>query len=571
MPRRSNGSRRGRSVETDSAARSDVSGNVGQPIPVPQGEASEPPGMEVPAEPGEERPTGDALQGNLLDRLLYKGVLPRYAFPTDVATFYVFDQANSRRGLPTFQFTPSQGLAVALSQYAPGKEVWIANKRYRSGALYSPLKGERSRAWQQKQLYYECRNCRYARTLPLAQGHRGEKLECPACGTRDAFGEARYWVRPPGFAHPVGWDEETSPDDQPARSYATRAKLEAPAPPEDAAWATVTPRVRRHYMREKLLVTNSGPRQEGYNYCTTCGRIEPAAIPGGELGGPHRKPYPDDREPMCGGGRVARGICLGMDFYTDILLLSLRLDHPVRLAPGLLPTEIALRTLSEALADAACDVLDLEPGEVQADFRAALSDAGQHGSEAEVYLYDTLSGGAGFSRLAGERASEVFETALATLSGCDCDVSCYKCLRSFKNKFEHDRLDRHIGADLLRYLLQDIRPVVDAGREARAVAALAEDLRRQGGSALTVERGATIEVPTIGPISVPILVSGPFGQQRAICVTHPLTAATPSDVGLEELGEFTPIPLDPVHEIRVRRSLPWVTRSVLTSLGVTGG
>lgn len=571
MPRRSNGSRRGRSPEADSAASSDASGSVGQAIPVPQGETNDPPVMEVPAEPGEERPSGDALQGNLLDRLLYKGVLPRYAFPTDVATFYVFDQANSRRGLPTFQFTPSQGLAVALSQYAPGKEVWIANKRYKSGALYSPLKGERSRAWQQKQLYYECRNCRYARTLPLAQGHRGEKLECPACGTRDAFGEARYWVRPPAFAHPVGWDEETSPDDQPARSYATRAKLEAPAPPEDAAWAPVTPRVRRHYMREKLLVTNSGPRQEGYNYCTTCGRIEPAAIPGGELGGPHRKPYPDDREPMCGGGRVARGICLGMDFYTDILLLSLRLDHPVRLAPGLLPTEIALRTLSEALADATCEVLGLEPGEVQADFRAALSDAGQHGSEAEVYLYDTLSGGAGFSRLAGERAPEVFETALDTLSGCDCDVSCYKCLRSFKNKFEHDRLDRHIGADLLRYLLQDIRPVVDAGREARAVAALAEDLRRQGGSALTVERGATIEVPTIGSISVPILVSGPFGQQRAICVTHPLTAATPSDVGLEELGEFTPIPLDPVHEIRVRRSLPWVTRSVLTSLGVTGG
>ncbi len=537
---------------------------VGQPA---DRQAVEAHAVEVPAEPGEERPAGDPLQENLLDRLLYKGVLPRYAFPTDVATFYVFDPANSRQGFPTFRFTPSQGLAVALSQYAPGKEVWIANKRYTSGALYSPIKGERSRAWHQKRLYYECRNCRYARTQPLAQGHRGEKLDCPACGAREAFGEARYWVRPPGFAHPVSWDEDTSPDDQPARSYATRAKLEAPAPPENAAWTMVTGRVRRHFMRETLLVTNSGPRQEGYTYCTTCGRIEPTAAHGGELSGPHRKPFPDDRDPGCPGGRVAKGICLGMDFITDILLLSLRLDYPVRLAPGFLPTEIALRTLAEALASAACEVLGLEPGEIQADFRAALTEGGQNGYEAEIYLYDTLPGGAGFSRLAGERAGEVVERALEILSRCDCDVSCYKCLRSFKNKFEHDRLDRHIGADLLRYLLHDTRPVVTQARADHACATLAEDLRRQGGASLTVETGATIDVPTIGPVTVPILVSGPGGHRRAVCITHPLTATTPSDAGLKALGELTPIPLDPVHEIKVRRSLPWVTRGVLTALG----
>ena len=44
-------------------------------------------GLEVPAETGEEAPPDDAVQENLLDRLLYKGILPRYAFPTDVATF----------------------------------------------------------------------------------------------------------------------------------------------------------------------------------------------------------------------------------------------------------------------------------------------------------------------------------------------------------------------------------------------------------------------------------------------------------------------------------------------------
>jgi hypothetical protein len=566
MPsRRSNSGRgrvTGRSAESTGG---DTAGAVDAPTPIT---ASATP--ELQPEVGEERPGGDALQENLLDRLLYKGVLPRYAFPTDVAAFYVFDQANSRRGMPAFLFTPSQGLAVALSQYAPGKQVWIASKQYSSGAIYSPLKGDRANAWQRKRLYYECRNCRFARTQSVTEGHRGERLTCPACATPDAFGEARYWLRPPGFAHPIDWTEDTSPDDQPARSYATRAKLEAPAPIEGASWTTVSARVRWHYMRETLLVTNSGPRHEGYTYCTTCGRIEPAAVPGGVLGGAHRKPYPDDRDPLCSGGRVARGICLGMDFITDILLLSLRFASPVKLVPGLLATEIALRTMAEAVSAAACEVLGLEPGEVQGDFRAALTTDGQHGFEAEVYIYDTLAGGAGFARIAGERSLEVLQAALVKLDDCDCDVSCYKCLRSFRNKFEHDRLDRHIGADLLRYVLYDELPVLDGKRAEFAEAALAEDITRQGAGTLEVKRHADIEVPGLGTVTLPILVTASSGDRRALCVTHPLAAGTPADPAIRDLAELSPIPVESVHELRIRRSLPWVTRGVLASFGLTG-
>ena len=45
---------------------------------------------------------------NLLDRLLYKGVLPRYAFPTDVATFYVFDPSSTNVYKPSYLYTPAQ-------------------------------------------------------------------------------------------------------------------------------------------------------------------------------------------------------------------------------------------------------------------------------------------------------------------------------------------------------------------------------------------------------------------------------------------------------------------------------
>ena len=50
--------------------------------------------LETPDEEGEEKPGRDPASENLLDRLLYRGVLPRYAFPTDVATFHVFDPVN---------------------------------------------------------------------------------------------------------------------------------------------------------------------------------------------------------------------------------------------------------------------------------------------------------------------------------------------------------------------------------------------------------------------------------------------------------------------------------------------
>jgi hypothetical protein len=135
-------------------------------------------GLEAPDEEGEERPGRDPASENLLDRLLYKGVLPRYAFPTDVASFYVFDPDRSTLFRPVFRFTPSQGLPVALSQYAPGKEVWIDNKLWTSGAVYSPMRNDRYHAWQVRRLYSECSVCHYARTTAIEAGVRGEIKDC---------------------------------------------------------------------------------------------------------------------------------------------------------------------------------------------------------------------------------------------------------------------------------------------------------------------------------------------------------------------------------------------------------
>lgn len=522
--------------------------------------------IEVPTEEGEEQRGGDPCADNLLDRLLYQGVLPRYAFPTDVATFYVFDLDRSTRYRPAFRFTPSQGLSIALSQYAPGKEVWIAGKRFTSGAIYSPIGQERYRAWQSKRLYYECGVCRYARTVPLDDGNRGESLDCEACGGAGTFGAARYWLRPPGFAHPADVDECTAVDDQPPRSHATRAKLVAPTPAAEDRWTRINDHLRVSHLKEHLLVTNRGPRQEGYSYCTKCGRIEPTASTVSSVGGAHRKPFPDDREPNCPGGGTSRNIVLGTDFITDVLLVLLTVERPLTLRPGLLATDVALRTLSEALAKAACSIMDLDSREVQAEYRPALTPLGRLGTESEIYLYDTLPGGAGFVAQAGGLGMSLFEKALRILGDCHCPRSCYRCLRSYKNKFEHDLLDRHLAASLLRHLLTGAPAVLEASRITESTDLLYHDLERQHVGSITIERNGAMYVPGFGELVVPILVTRANGEKRAIGIHGPLTPDAPADMVLQDLKEYGSVPVILVDEIEVSRNLPRATSDLLATL-----
>lgn len=526
--------------------------------------------IEAQDEEGEERPTRDPASENLLDRLLYNGVLPRYAFPTDVAAFHVFDPENSTLFRPAFRFTPSQGLPIALSQYAPGKEVWIDSKLWTSGAIYSPMRNARYIAWQSRRLYFECRRCHYARTTTLEEGARGETRDCEACGGEGTFGPARIWLRPPGFAHPVTKEEGTSPDDQPARSYATRAKLTMPTPPDADKWTGLNGHLRVYFTRQHLLVTNRGPREEGYTYCMKCGLIEPTALSKGVVGAAHRKPYPDPRDETCVGGHATKGLVLGTDFISDVLLISLSVNPPLTLIPGLLATDVALRTISEALTKAACVCLGLGANELQAEYRPAITDAGRDGREAEIYVYDTLPGGAGFAQRVGRLGLVVFKEALRILEACpeNCDRSCYRCLRSYKNKFEHDLLDRHVGASLLRFLIHGTYPKLDPGRLAASTDLLFEDLRRQGLEGVTLERNHVLKLPGFGSVTAPIYSKRADGAEFIIGLHGPLTPDDSPDDALKDLKENCPsIPVLLLDELVVRRNLPSATGDLISKIG----
>ncbi len=510
----------------------------------------------------------DPSADRLLDRLLYWGVLPRYAFPTDVAPFYVFNRALSTPFRPKMEFAPTQGLNIALSQYAPNKQIWIKGKQYTSKAIYSPYRNERRNAWGKRKLYFECSHCGHAKTEDYLDSRRHTVITCEACRSPGTFGPAKPWFRPPGFAHPIDRDPVSTPDAPNETAYATRAKLVMPTPGPENEWVFIGDRVRGFPTRRNLLVSNSGPEGNGYHYCVVCGRIETVIDPEINLHQPHSRPYLSDDDEPCP-GRVVSHVVLGTDFRTDIALFSLPLDAPFRVRPGNDVTATALRTICEAIAKAACRTLEIESGEILAEYRPALTEAGASGLEAEIFIYDTLAGGAGFSPQLVGRGEELFAQALHILSDCPgrCDTSCYRCLRSFRNKLDHRLLDRKLGEQLLRHALAGGYAAYPTDRTESSLDLLFEDLHRQLAGEYCFERNASRSTAQGAIVNVPIAVTRlTTGRETWLALSSPIAPEVPVHDALRRLDGRQPIPIICIDDLFVRRHLPQAVRSVRNSV-----
>lgn len=163
----------------------------------------------------------------------------------------------------------------------------------------------------------------------------------------------------------------------------------------------------------------------------------------------------------------------------------------------------------------------------------------------------------------------VFDAALALLENCpaDCDLSCYRCLRSFKNRFEHELLDRHVGAALLRYVLLGEEPTLSKERLEGSTDRLFADLDRHDVDGVTFLRNASTDVVGIGTVEAPILARTSSGD-LIVAVHAPLTPGFASDAAVRDVSEFsvsTPVQL--VDEILIRRHLPRASHQILHALG----
>lgn len=487
----------------------------------------------------------------LLDRLFERGVLPRYAFPTDVVTFHVFDVARSTERRPVLRYSPQQGLNQALSGYAPGREIWVNGERHYSFALWSPFKRRDCwRAWRDQKIYFECDCCGYTRVEPRsAEYYVGQVMDCPACGTPGSLGVGTRWIRPSGFAHPVDQPAELALQDSPTPTRPTRAKLSAPfteaGPPQIDATAPNGAKYEIWTAKQRLILTNNGSKERvnpGFLYCPQCGRAEPNGWTAGTLRGAHRRPYPDHfpATAICNGRAAV--VVLGNEFITDIALIRFHVSDKVRLPPGAFITKVVLTTVAEALAAAAARIEDIEPSDVGAEFRVAMTPGGSTGKEVEIYLYDIAPGGAGFVVSATRKQEAMFRDALGRLEGCTCTHSCYQCLRGFQNKWDHKYLHRHLGAAFLRHVIFGEAPTIDEDEEARLFAALSADLE-EGGQKVEQLAGG-LRLPNIA--------------NRTIVLGHPMIPSEPGSRLGRALAQSTSVIV--IDQLLVDQALPAAVR-----------
>ncbi len=455
--------------------------------------------------------------GKLLDRLFDAGLLPKYAFPTDVATFSVFENTTDPWN-PKRRYSPQQGLNAALSQYAPGHEVWVDGKRYISLGLYSERDEERFAAYKARRLYYQCQVCNYADLKDLKDGYPEQTRDCPACNGRATLGPARRWVRPTGFSHPPSITALPPDFDAGTRTRPTRATLDSLHFPDAARIGGENWSIGTGWEgwgdTKTLVVTNRGSLDAfnyAFNYCGKCGRIEPSDFDPGmrklRSGQTHPRPRPNrpKEQEECDG--TSTKIVLGNEFDTDVVVFRLRLPRKWSLNPDRAATTIAARSAVEALRRAACSLEELEPNDIDGDFRFAPGTADHQ--FIDLYLYDQAAGGAGFVKAAARDPLRLVDAALDLLDRCDCDDSCYQCLRSYKNRYDHALFDRRIGADLLRACFTGAPLTIDLAREDYALDRLAADLEESGAPTKRLEGGL---VDTDGKI---------------ICLAHPFVENQP--------------------------------------------
>ena len=403
--------------------------------------------------PPTEQNRSDEPKG-LLDTLFDAGLLPSYAFPIDLVSFYVFGRDGDQ---VIIKERPQQSKVQALSEYAPGRLLVINKETYRVGGIYV-FNGGHDRPAQKLfehplQSYIYCPSCTYVRLEPL----RGRE-HCAICQEELRMGEM---LDPPGFSpangRPVG-----ERDREQEISYSAGAQLPLPLASDQLIWHDgAWPNIRYSYAEgQRFVIVNRGPDAEGFTVCEECGATWPTAnAPRRNV---HERPYlvpPRFGSGRCCGALHAAPVYLGTTFRSDLLLIRATLQAPFIYLPHAPWLQDALRTTAEALALAASRTLDVDPAELSAGHR--LLPLNLDGNACfDLYLFDTASGGAGYAAEAGAEIETILKIALDVVESCprQCERSCTRCLRHYGNRFWHSTLDRKLASQILRHLIYGETP-----------------------------------------------------------------------------------------------------------------
>lgn len=377
----------------------------------------------------------------LLDSLYEEGIIPTYSFPKNVVSTYIFE------GSKGIKQEVQRGLDLAISEYAPGRSIVVDKTTYQIGGLYYPGKGKGSSNTKsfmedpsyQKGIHY-CSKCGW-----FGLANDGYK-KCPFCGEPRLI-ERRPMLKPWGFSPKNGKSIEMAELEEKYTSagnplYSTIAEEKDVQP--ISGYNKIKMAVRSN---QRIIVVNRGPYEKGFTICCECGAI----VPGNDAKELKKvnQPYPLSGFQKCYHSNTTE-VDLGYDFITDMLVLEIELDPKVINTShgGNMWLDRAGQSLSEALRLAVCQELDIEFTELVTGFRIRKVDENVF---VDVYLYDSLSSGAGYAIRLRDSIYQLLDRTKQLLQNCDCQTSCRNCLRHYRNQNVHSLLDRKAALELLHW------------------------------------------------------------------------------------------------------------------------
>lgn len=390
------------------------------------------------------------MRNELVDFLARGNILPRYGFPVDTVELYQsYLSTNGDKELRL-----NRDLLMAIAEYAPSSEV-VANGKLYTSRYIRPEKTDSHTANFHESFLAICAECGSMNSSQVV-GTDGQ--ECIVCGKPIPKAKFTKSIEPR-----AGFIAETEikdvPMKQPEKNYKSDVfylhNSEARSVEKHSYLCGDIVVCIESTVNDSLMVKS----ESIFYVCGKCGYAkesnENLSITGTgkkkrntlKIEYPHRTPTGVE----CSSKTLEQKL-LHHTFHTDVAKIEFECDTG--------NYDIMLSVMY-AILFSISDVLNIE----RKDISACLTRKKGKQRDWQIIIYDAVPGGAGHSRRIvsndGKVLSRIFNTAYRKVSDCDCDPSCYKCLRSYENQKVHDKLNRNMAKVFLERLQGDCIPLSD--------------------------------------------------------------------------------------------------------------
>lgn len=372
------------------------------------------------------------LKTSLLTYLAEGSFLPSAGIPTGLVECMLDLNGNSNN--------PTMHLSQAISSYAPGCQVVKNEWIYEPSGIRLKTKYDDNTS---RYILQNCTNCGYT-TINYGSAMN----RCPKCGKQDSMhgikdmsivSEQRFTevVEPAAFSVAWGAKPTRKMNGQGSMNFIQPVLLEMEPWQEKNSSAKMT--VRCSSSNSEILFYNRAHNGYGFAFCPYCGKMEAEKsmdiLDSVMRGHKHLSTGTPCPGGDAGGRNLRRHVLLVGRYQTDFVEIKFyNGDNSLETDPE------TLYSLGVVLSRKLTELLGVNDGEI---------DFGYNNASHSIFIYDTALGGAGYSPLFREYKDKVLEMAYKTLSGCNCERSCTKCLIDRRSQWYLNYLNRQKALDWL--------------------------------------------------------------------------------------------------------------------------